>query len=256
MKLIPTDTHTLIEHLYDSQFKGATEKASAKAPLMTKQQEEDFQRWSTKTPQEFLSLLGQAKLRKLLSSVENKHQPAGYPFLIQEMSQEEYKSLRLSYDIYETIYGKLLIASSTKGISLLIFVDEDLDLSKELSIRYPYATYTKQHTAIHQTAVNFINKEKPLSSPLTFHVWGTPFQLQVWKALLDIPAGELRTYGSICEAINSPKASRAVGTAVGRNPVSLLIPCHRVIRSSGVIGHYHWGKGRKILLLGMEQIGV
>ena len=80
---------------------------------------------------------------------------------------------------------------------------------------------------------------------ITLHIKGTPFQLKVWQALLDIPAGSLQSYGTVAQAVGSPNAARAVGTAVGQNPVALLIPCHRVIRESGIIGGYRWQRGRK-----------
>ena len=85
------------------------------------------------------------------------------------------------------------------------------------------------------------------------HLRGTPFQLKVWEALLKIPFGRAATYSTIAEAINQPKAVRAVGSMVGANPVAYLIPCHRVIKSTGVIGEYHWGSTRKTAILGWES---
>ena len=89
--------------------------------------------------------------------------------------------------------------------------------------------------------------------PINLLVGGTNFQIKVWQALLNIPFGEVRNYGQIAQSINSPKASRAVGSAVGNNPIALLIPCHRVIKSTGVIGDYHWGSKRKKAILTWEQ---
>lgn len=91
---------------------------------------------------------------------------------------------------------------------------------------------------------------------LRLHVKATPFQLKVWEALLKIPCGQVSTYGQIADSIQHPKASRAVGTAVGDNPVAYLIPCHRVIRSTGILGGYHWGKERKTAMLGWEASKV
>jgi len=84
------------------------------------------------------------------------------------------------------------------------------------------------------------------------HIKGTPFQLKVWQALLAIPAGRLQSYGAVAQAAGSPKAARAVGTAIGKNPVAVLIPCHRVIRESGIIGGYRWQRGRKMAILAHE----
>jgi AraC family transcriptional regulator of adaptative response/methylated-DNA-[protein]-cysteine methyltransferase len=88
------------------------------------------------------------------------------------------------------------------------------------------------------------------------HLKGTEFQLKVWHALLTIPFGDLSTYGHIAEKIENPKASRAVGTAIGNNPVSFIIPCHRVIQTSGAIGGYMWGPNRKTAMIGWEGVRV
>ena len=90
------------------------------------------------------------------------------------------------------------------------------------------------------------------SSIIPLHIKGTTFQFEVWNALLDIPKGSLTSYGEIAKRINKPKASRAVGTAIGTNPISLLIPCHRVIQTSGKSGGYMWGLATKYLLIARE----
>ncbi|MEM8888411.1 MAG: methylated-DNA--[protein]-cysteine S-methyltransferase, partial [Bacteroidota bacterium] len=88
---------------------------------------------------------------------------------------------------------------------------------------------------------------------LSLLLQGTNFQLKVWEALLNVPRGQLTTYGDIAERIEKPKAVRAVGTAVGRNPIAYLIPCHRVIRKEGKLGEYRWGSGRKKAIIGWEM---
>ncbi len=94
--------------------------------------------------------------------------------------------------------------------------------------------------------------QQPPQQPLALHIKGTPFQLKVWQALLNIPSGQLADYGTLARRIGHPNACRAVGTAVGSNPVAVLIPCHRVIRQIGMTGGYRWLRGRKIALLGKE----
>ena len=91
---------------------------------------------------------------------------------------------------------------------------------------------------------------------IKLHLKGTEFQLKVWEALLKIPFGQLSTYSSIAGMINNPGAARAVGTAIGDNPVAFLIPCHRVIKSTGLIGDYHWGSVRKTAIIGWESAKV
>ena len=91
---------------------------------------------------------------------------------------------------------------------------------------------------------------------LILHLRGTSFQLQVWEALLNIPSGALSTYGSIAKHLKNPLASRAVGTAVGSNPIAVLIPCHRVLGASGSMGQYRWGTIRKMALIGWEAVKI
>jgi AraC family transcriptional regulator of adaptative response/methylated-DNA-[protein]-cysteine methyltransferase len=93
-------------------------------------------------------------------------------------------------------------------------------------------------------------------SEIKLHLKGTPFQLKVWEALLNIPMASLTTYGQLAAGLSRPKASRAVGSAVGDNPVAFLIPCHRVIQSTGAIGQYHWGSDRKAAIIGWEAAMV
>ena len=105
-------------------------------------------------------------------------------------------------------------------------------------------------------ALNFFTGDWKDMRKLKLHLQGNPFQIKVWQALLRIPFGNISTYASIAEKIQSPKASRAVGTAIAKNPVAFLIPCHRVIRSSGIVGEYHWGSIRKNAILGWEAAKI
>ena len=104
----------------------------------------------------------------------------------------------------------------------------------------------------HQFILDFIDGNENLE--ITFHIKGTDFQFDVWKALLEIPKGSLTSYGAIAKKINKPKAFRAVGTAIGNNPISLLIPCHRVIQTNGNFGGYMWGLPTKFLLIAWEGL--
>ena len=105
---------------------------------------------------------------------------------------------------------------------------------------------------VQQNALFIFTHDWSKLSEIKLHLKGTAFQLKVWQTLLTIPMGKLSTYGSIAALLDKPSASRAVGTAVGDNPVAFLIPCHRVIRSSGVSGGYHWGNTRKAAMIGWE----
>ena len=174
---------------------------------------------------------------------------------VEAMTPGEYKNqgkdLTIYYSYPETLFGTACIASTDKGICYLAFGDSTIAY-KELVEMFPRANFVHQEQLIHQTAVSFFKDPQDILQPLHLHIKGTDFQLKVWDALLKIPLGEFTTYSNIGNHINNPKASRAVGTAVGSNPVSFIIPCHRVIRSSGELGGYHWGLDLKVAMIGWE----
>jgi AraC family transcriptional regulator of adaptative response/methylated-DNA-[protein]-cysteine methyltransferase len=104
-----------------------------------------------------------------------------------------------------------------------------------------------------QAALQIFKKDWTDLPQIKLHLKASAFQLKVWEALLKIPAGSVSTYSSVANLVQAPQSSRAVGTAIGSNPVAFLIPCHRVIRSTGVIGEYHWGTPRKTAMIGWER---
>ena len=177
---------------------------------------------------------------------------------IEGMTPAEFKNggeqLKINFSFSETLFGNVIIASTKKGICYLAFY-EDKNLALELLVNvFPKAIY-EQLTDIHQAnALSFFSKNWDNAANIKLHLKGTPFQLKVWEALLKIPMGKLSTYSSIALSINNEQASRAVGSAVGDNPVAFLIPCHRVIRSTGEFGHYHWGPVRKTAMIGWEAV--
>ncbi|MDR0331960.1 MAG: methylated-DNA--[protein]-cysteine S-methyltransferase [Dysgonamonadaceae bacterium] len=162
----------------------------------------------------------------------------------------EENGIGIQYDTYDTQFGKSVIASSEKGICYIAFGEEKRMLD-ELKQRYPKAKIIKGKTDFHTKALSLISGlEKDVE--LSLHVRGTDFQLNVWNALLQIPSGKTTTYKTIAERVGKPKATRAVGTAVGQNPISFFIPCHRVVRTDGGLGGYHWGIDIKKQMLGFE----
>ncbi len=175
---------------------------------------------------------------------------------LEAMSPGEYKSagagLKIRYGIHDTPFGACLIAITDRGICNLHFLN---DINKQLGeqqlqTEWPNATIIYKQQATEDICDQIFHTSE--QSPLTLHIKGTNFQIQVWQALLKIPLGGLTTYQGLAESIGKPTAARAVGNAVGRNPVGYLIPCHRVIRGSGEIGGYRWGLERKTVLLGWE----
>ena len=172
---------------------------------------------------------------------------------IEKMTPGEYKNggagLQIDYSLIPGPFGDLLAAATDKGICFMRFSDDPSAALDELRTEYPNARLIGQETAFHRQAADIFRTQR---GRVTLHIKGTPFQLKVWQALLNIPAGSLQSYGTVAQAAGSPNAARAVGTAVGQNPVALLIPCHRVIRESGIIGGYRWQRGRKIAILAQE----
>jgi len=175
---------------------------------------------------------------------------------IEGMTPAEYKnggqSLTINYSFNESIFGTILAASTTKGICYLAFADETENAFNDLKARFPGAAYIPKTDDFQKDALLIFQKDWSKLPAIKLHLKGTNFQLKVWETLLKIPFGALQTYGSLAQEINAPNASRAVGTAIGDNPVAFLIPCHRVIRSTGELGGYHWGLTRKTAIIGWE----
>jgi AraC family transcriptional regulator of adaptative response/methylated-DNA-[protein]-cysteine methyltransferase len=174
---------------------------------------------------------------------------------IESIPLDEYqsKNLKIAYGFSDTLFGETLIASTTKGVCYLAFSDHKEQALGRLKRMFPYAAYTNRIDEYHQQVLPFFSDDWKNLKPIKLHLKGTEFQLGVWKILLQIPPASLTTYGEIARRMKNPKASRAIGTAVGSNPVAFLIPCHRVIRSDGALGGYHWGLSRKIDMMNWEK---
>jgi AraC family transcriptional regulator of adaptative response/methylated-DNA-[protein]-cysteine methyltransferase len=189
-------------------------------------------------------LSGTSRLHDLFIQVEGMT-PGEY--------QQEGKNLHINYSHAETIFGDILIASTEKGICHLSFIQGNSHSPEaEIINRFP-ASILEQKTDLHQQqALKLFRDDWSDLNRIKLHLKGTPFQIKVWNALLHIPMGSLKSYLNIANEIGDIKASRAVGTAIGNNPVAFLIPCHRVITSSGNLGGYHWGIDRKSAIIGWE----
>ncbi len=170
---------------------------------------------------------------------------------ILNFTKEEQKEYIIRYSFYDTYYGVTLIASTDKGVCYIGFGDQDSRLEM-MQKHYVWATIEEEPTNLHKIALQYIDNNEDAILPL--HIIGTTFQMKVWRALLDIPLGKLSTYKLIADAVNNPKAVRAVGSAVGQNPISYIIPCHRVIRSDGGLGGYSSGIDYKKKMLSKEKI--
>ena len=176
---------------------------------------------------------------------------------IEGMTPAEYKNggagLKISYCYAETLFGRVLVASTQKGVYALSFVEQDEQALQDLIAKCPNAEYVQQEDAMQQRALALLTAQPNSIEQVKLHLKGSAFQLKVWESLLKIPAGQLASYADVAAQIDQPKAARAVGTAVAHNPVAFLIPCHRVIQASGVLGNYHWGTTRKTAMIGWES---
>ncbi|MDB5132895.1 MAG: ada [Mucilaginibacter sp.] len=179
---------------------------------------------------------------------------------IEGMTPAEYKNggkaLSINYSFAESPFGNIIVASTPKGICYMAFADDRDEAFCHLQAQFPNAQYIQVVDVAQQNALFIFKKDWSELSGIKLHLKGTPFQLKVWEALLNIPIGGLATYATVASTIQQPTASRAVGSAVGDNPVAFLIPCHRVIKSTGEFGQYHWGATRKSAIIGWEAAKI
>ena len=178
---------------------------------------------------------------------------------LEAMSPGEFKAggagLQIRYGIHDTPFGTSLIATTARGICNLYFLEttDEQTAAQRLRLAWKNAEIIRDEQAT-QSLRDLIFNSETLSEqkPLTLLVKGTNFQIQVWRALLKLPFGAIATYQTIAQLVARPTAARAVGNAIGNNPIGYLIPCHRVIRESGELGGYGWGVERKTVMLGWE----
>jgi AraC family transcriptional regulator of adaptative response/methylated-DNA-[protein]-cysteine methyltransferase len=179
---------------------------------------------------------------------------------IEGMTPGEFKNggekLIINYSFAQSPFGQIIIASTSKGICHMAFVENRETAYTDLIGLFPKARYNQMVDVFQQDALFIFKYDWKKINQIRLHLKGTPFQLKVWESLLNIPLGKLTSYGSVANQIGKPNASRAVGTAIGNNPIAFLIPCHRVIQSSGNIGGYRWGNSRKSAIIGWEAAKI
>jgi AraC family transcriptional regulator of adaptative response/methylated-DNA-[protein]-cysteine methyltransferase len=234
-----------------------------------------FSTWAGVTPKSFLQWLTFSQARGLLREGESVLDAALATGLsgpsrlhdlcvrLEAASPGEIKSGGAGWTITAgfgpTLFGEGLVAQSPRGICHLSFVDSDRTVAWDnLKQLWPNARWQRDDAAAQRLLAGIIASpcQADACMPLTALVKGTDFQLRVWRALLRIPFGHLTTYGQLAAAVGAPSAARAVGSAVGSNKLSCLIPCHRVIRQTGAAGEYRWGAVRKKAMLAWEALAV
>lgn len=226
-----------------------------------------FKEWAGVSAKRFLQFITLNALKENIVSANNlielsetvglSSQSRVYDLFVnvESVTPYEYKSkgkgIKIQYGIHNTPFGKCFIANTVRGICALEFIDENSDRTiNQFKEKWKNADITEnQHATEPLIDACFGNTGKPLKTLL----YGTEFQIKVWEALIKIPYGSLTSYSSIAKFINNPKASRAVGSAIGKNNIAILIPCHRVIQRLGGIGGYKWGEDRKLAVIGYEK---
>lgn len=229
-----------------------------------------FTQWAGTTPKRFLQYISVEYAKKLLkeqqatlfdtaleTGLSGTSRLHDLFINIEGMTPAEYKNggreLSINYSFAESPFGNLIVASTSRGICYMAFEDDEIEALSNLRTKFPNAVLRQKTDTLQQNALFIFQNDWSKLSEIKLHLKGSDFQLKVWESLLRIPMGRLSTYGKIAEQIGNPNASRAVGTAVGSNPVAYLIPCHRVIQSSGLFGEYMWGRTRKTAMIGWES---
>jgi AraC family transcriptional regulator of adaptative response/methylated-DNA-[protein]-cysteine methyltransferase len=236
-----------------------------------------FRRWAGLTPKAFLQALTLDGARQLLrdsASVLDATYEVGLSgpgrlhdlFVTHEaMSPGEWKSggegLTVFFGFHPSPFGSALVMATERGLAGLAFADpgEERAALADMKARWPRAAYVEDSARTAAIARRiFDSSQWQQDKPLRVVLIGTDWEVRVWETLLQIPMGRLTTYSDIANKIHKPAAARAVGTAVGKNPVSFVVPCHRVVGKSGDLTGYHWGITRKRAMLGWEagQVGA
>jgi AraC family transcriptional regulator, regulatory protein of adaptative response / methylated-DNA-[protein]-cysteine methyltransferase len=230
-----------------------------------------FTRWAGLSPKAFLQAVTLDHARGLLrdsTSILDASYELGLSgpgrlhdlFVTHEgMSPGIYKAhgrgLNIEYAFHDCPFGRALILITSEGLAGLAFADHGKEKSAlaDMTARWPEATYVENQQATAAYAKRIFESErwKP-DQPLKIVFIGSDFEIRVWETILRIPFGKASTYSDIASHIGKPKAARAVGSAVGKNPISFVVPCHRVLEKSGGLGGYHWGLTRKRAILGWE----
>ncbi len=229
-----------------------------------------FTEWAGTSPKKFLQYVSVNHAKKLLQTEQANLFDVAFEtglsgtsrlhdlFVnIEGMTPAEYKNggseLTINYHFSNTHFGNILTASTEKGVCYMSFYEEGQTALTLLKAKFPNAKYVEKLDVLQQNALFIFQNDWSKLKDIKLHLKGTDFQLKVWEALLKIPMGKLSTYGKLANEIGNPNASRAVGTAIGSNPIAFLIPCHRVIQASGTFGGYMWGNTRKTAIIGWEQ---
>jgi len=232
-----------------------------------------FCQWAGTTPKRFLQVLtlerGKVLLENAHSLLDVSHELglSGSSRLhdhfvqLEAVTPGEYKSrgkqVQIEYGVHTTPLGPMFVAVTQRGVCRAEFMDFNSmdDLLESLHNAWPLSSIRESLASTRHVVDAFFGSNTAAKhGPLSVHVKGTNFQIAVWRALLKIPPGAVASYGQVATALGAPQSARAVGNAIGANPVALLIPCHRVIQQSGALGGYRWGPAKKLMVQTWERM--
>lgn len=232
-----------------------------------------FCRWAGTTPKRFLQVLTLERGKELLDSsrslLEVSHELglSGSSRLhdhfvqLEAVTPGEYKNrgkqVHIEYGVHHTPLGHMFVAVTQRGVCRVEFMDFNSveELLAELHNTWPLGSISKSAPSTRHVIDMFFNGDfASRNGPLSLHVAGTNYQIAVWRALLKIPPGSVASYCQVAKTLGDPRSARAVGNAIGANPVALLIPCHRVIQQSGALGGYRWGPSKKLMAQTWERM--
>ena len=221
-----------------------------------------FSQWAGVTPKKYLQILTVDRAKQLLAQskslldvsdsvgLSSSSRLHDHFVQLEAASPGEFKAggadMEIQYSVADSPFGDVFIAVTPRGICKLSFLSNNIDQHiADLHGQWPNARLIKQISETTKIVEALFAGEQNINEPLSLYVRGTNFQVNVWRALLQIEPGCINSYGQVATAVGRPKASRAVGTAIGSNPVGFFIPCHRVLQQNGKIGGYLWGETRK-----------
>ena len=222
-----------------------------------------FSRWAGVTPKRYLQVLTLERAKALLQESRPLLEVADtlglssgsrlYDHFVQleAVTPGEYKQrgagLVIDHGVHDTPFGQAFVALTPRGVCNFSFLDDQAPQAPltALAHSWPEAELREAPSRTRGVIDTMFDSSKKADRPISLHVSGTNFQISVWRALLEIPPAKVVSYAQVASAVGNPKAARAVGLAVGANPVALMIPCHRVIQQNGKLGGYHWGETRK-----------
>ncbi|MEV3819865.1 bifunctional transcriptional activator/DNA repair enzyme AdaA [Aeromonas dhakensis] len=222
-----------------------------------------FSRWAGVTPKRYLQVLTLERAKALLQESRPLLEVADtlglssgsrlYDHFVQleAVTPGEYKQrgagLVIDHGVHDTPFGQAFVALTPRGVCNFSFLDDQAPQTPltALAQSWPEAELREAPSRTQGVIHTMFDSSKKADRPISLHVSGTNFQISVWRALLQIPPAKVVSYAQVASAVGNPKAARAVGLAVGANPVALMIPCHRVIQQNGKLGGYHWGETRK-----------